>query len=68
MAFMVGLDGIEPSVPALKVRCFIQLSYRPNPVKQRLSETCDRSKRAAKTTSFHHPEFETTTHSKREFL
>jgi hypothetical protein len=28
--FLVGLDGFEPSTPALSRRCSNQLSYRPN--------------------------------------
>ena len=27
--FLVGLDGLEPSTPALSTQCSNQLSYRP---------------------------------------
>ena len=30
-ACVVGLDGLEPSTPALSRRCSNQLSYRPSP-------------------------------------
>ena len=35
---MVGLDGLEPSTPALSRRCSNQLSYRPKRVATDLTE------------------------------
>src|SRR5574340_670057 len=35
-SWLVGLDGLEPSTPALSRRCSNQLSYRPAPIPDRL--------------------------------
>src|SRR6478735_3904773 len=39
---LVGLDGFEPSTPALSRRCSNQLSYRPEPTEAKPQGTTDR--------------------------
>ena len=49
---MVGLDGFEPSTPALSRRCSNRLSYRPLSLSELLSSsTADKRERSTSDTS-----------------